>query len=139
MPTICDHHDRYVCVNETRGEGYVRKSEIPTHRVMKVNSSREEAHQWIITGDDEITFGIIHDAKEFRILPHFGNVEDGQRLVIGYDAKNQDHPNRKFMKKPLHCGGFHLISVADPTLYIGVMDDHWILTKTPHTWFFTYP
>jgi len=137
MPKICDHQDRYVCVNDRRGEGYVHKSEIPSRRVMKINSSCEEAHDWIITGDNEIIFSIVFNDKEYKIFPHFGDVQDGQRLVIGCDVT--DHHNRKFTKKPLHCGGFHFISIVDPTLYIGVVDDHWALTKTPYTWFLTYP
>ena len=139
MPKICDHQDRYVCVNDTTRGDNVKKMEIPTRRVMKINSSCEEAQDWIITGDSEITMGILHDNKEYRIFPHFGDVQVGQRLIIGYDVSNQNHQNRKFTKKPLHCGGFHFISVVDPTLYIGVVDDHWALTKTPHTWFLTYP
>jgi len=140
MPKLCDHHDRYVCViNVPGGDIYTKVAETPSNHVMKINSTREEAQEWIITGDDEITLGFMNRGKESRVFPHSGKVQDGRRLMVGNSSEDHNHPNRKFTKRPLHCGGFYITSVVDPTLYIGIVDDHWTLTKIPHTWFFTYP
>jgi hypothetical protein len=141
-------HGKAVSVVPGKKEKAMRYA--PPHTTAMRMDLTEPTHFTIHMTDTEgiCRMSHIRKGKEEDVFPHYGAVEEGNRLVTGpFPAggspsadrlRERSKPNRRFRLTKLSSGGFYLSSDVDPTLYVGISDDGYlILVKAPYPWFLT--